>query len=32
MEYINQNDNIDLLIKGYDTEKASDTKNIISTD
>lgn len=28
-KYINQNDNIDLLIKGYDTEKASDTKKIL---
>lgn len=28
-KYINQNDNIDLLIKGYDIEKASENKKIL---
>ena len=28
-KYINQNDSIDLLIKGYDIEKASDNKKIL---
>lgn len=28
-KYIDQNDNIDLLIKGYDIEKASDNKKIL---